>query len=267
MPNQFSHPWKKNDINFLVTHFQQMSYQDIGKHLDRSYSSVQSKIRNLKVHKRIDKYDIKSHYFKQWSSEMAYIVGFITADGNLQRTQKGYHIHIACDDIDIIEKIRICLQSATPIRKKLRANGKISYSLRFSDKDIFNDLLALGIFPRKSLTIKPPKIPKRYLWDYLRGFFDGDGCVHIFRTRYPSKLNMYFYTGSFYMAQFLLQTILAYLDGYKGKILKKRDKNAFVIHFGRRHSEVIFGYMYNKATIFMDRKYITFLKGFDKDES
>ena len=131
MPNQFSHPWTTNDIDFLLKHFHTTSYQTIGKKLNRSYSSVQSKIRDLDKYKRINKHEINSDYFKTWSSEMAYVLGFITADGNLQNTHRGYHIHIACDDLDIIEKIKKSLQSTTPIRKKLRPNGKISYSLRF----------------------------------------------------------------------------------------------------------------------------------------
>ena len=69
------------------------------------------------------------------------------------------------------------------------------------------------------------------------------------------------------MAQFLLQTISEFLEGYNGKIIKKRDKNAFVIHFGQKHSEVIFHYMYNSATIYMNRKYTIFLKGINKHGS
>ncbi len=168
MPNQFSHPWKKKDIDFLITNFRLMSYQDIGTHLNRSYSS---------------------------------------------------------------------------------------------------DLLVLGITPRKSLIIKPPNIPNKYFWHYIRGFFDGDGCVHLFRNRYPSHLNTYFYTGSPYMAEFLWQKLSGYLVDYKGTIMKKRNKNAFVIHFGQKHSEVIFRYMYNNATIFMNRKYSIFLKGINTNGS
>ena len=69
------------------------------------------------------------------------------------------------------------------------------------------------------------------------------------------------------MAEFLLQTISRYLDGYKGKLIKKSNKNAFVIHFGQKHSEVIFFNMYNNATIYMDRKYTIFLKGINNNGS
>jgi len=267
MANQFTHPWKKEEIDLLTNNFHNLTYKEIGRRLNKSYASVQSKIRNYKLNKRISKHPINSKFFKIWSSEMAYVLGFITADGNLQQTKRGYHLHIACDDYDIIEKMRKVLKSSTPIRQKQRINGKISYSLRFSDKTIFNDLLKIGVTPRKSLVIKPPFTPKEYVWDYIRGFFDGDGCVYISTTHYPSKLHVLFYTGSVHMAKFLIITIKKYLKEYKGNIMKKKDKNAYVLHFGQKHSEVIFHYMYNNATIFMDRKYNIFLKGVTHHES
>ena len=267
MSNQFTRPWKKEELNFLRNNFYKLQYKEIGRRLNKSYASVQSKVRDSKLNKRISKHPINSKFFKVWSSEMAYILGFITADGNLQQTKRGYHLHIACDDHDVIEKIRKSLQSNTPIRQKWRINGKISYSLRFSDKTIFKDLLKLGITPRKSLVIKPPLIPKKYVWDYIRGFFDGDGCVYIGKTPYPSKLHTLFYTGSVDMAKFLINTIKKLLKEYKGNIMKKKDKNAYVLHFGQKHSEVIFHYMYNNATVFMDRKYNIFLKGVTQHES
>lgn len=261
MPNQFTHPWKEKEINFLINNFHKLQYKEIGRQINKSYASIQSKIRNYKLNKRINKHLIDSDFFKVWTSEMAYVLGFIAADGNVQQIKHGYHVHIACDDYDIIKKIRKLLKSSTPIRQQIRFNSKISYSLRFSDKLIFQDLFKLGIVPRKSLVIKPPPIPKNYVWDYIRGFFDGDGCVYIRKTSYPSKLHVLFYTGSINMAKFLINTIKKYLKGYKGNIMKKKDKNAYVLHFGQKHSEVIFHYMYNNATIFMDRKYNIFLKG------
>lgn len=267
MANQFTHPWRKKEIDFLMNHFYKLSYGEIGRRLHKSYSSVQSKIRNYKLNKRINKHPIYSKFFKVWSSEMAYILGFITADGNLQQTKRGYHLHIACDDYDIIGKMRESLRSSMPIREKKRFNGKTSYALRFSDKIIFKDLLDLGVTPRKSLIIKPPSVPREYIWDYIRGFFDGDGCVYISTTPYPSKLHTLFYTGSVHMAKFLIETIKKYLKEYKGNIMKKKDKNAYVLHFGQKHSEVIFHYMYNNETIFMDRKHNIFLKGIANHES
>lgn len=175
MPNQFTHPWTDTEILYLKENFAKKTYKDIGKFLNRTYSSVQSRVRNLKINKRVCKHTINSDFFNIFSNEMAYVLGFITADGNIYKSKNGYNIQIACDDKDIIDKIKLLLNSSSNIGAKLRNNGKISYSLRFSDKHmyydlLYYDLLKLGITPNKSLTITPPIIPKKYLSDYLRGF-------------------------------------------------------------------------------------------------
>lgn len=254
MSNQFSHPWNFEDIKYLKAHYSKKPYKEIAAILGRSYSSVQSQVRNLKIYKRVVKHSINSNFFKTWTPDMAYVLEFITADGNIQHVKKGYHIHIACHDNDVIEKIKASIETTTPIRQKPRFNGKTSYSLRFSDKTIFYDLERLGIRPRKSLVVKPPIIPKEYVWHYIRGFFDGDGCVYKDNTPY-NYLHLFFYTGSFSMAQFLLKTIKSYIINYKGKIRKITGKHAYRIHFGNKHSKIISQYLYQNATLFMQRKY------------
>lgn len=54
--------------------------------------------------------------------------------------------------------------------------------MRIGSKKVFHDLLKLGLTPRKSLTIKfPNDIPNKYFGHFIRGYFDGDGCVTIKR--------------------------------------------------------------------------------------
>lgn len=47
---------------------------------------------------------------------------------------------------------------------------------------MFTDLLKLGLSPRKSLITEfPQDVPADCLSHFTRGYFDGDGCVHIMR--------------------------------------------------------------------------------------
>jgi len=49
---------------------------------------------------------------------------------------------------------------------------------------MYEDLLKLGLTPRKSLTIEFPKnVPNQYLSHFIRGYFDGDGCVAIMKGK------------------------------------------------------------------------------------
>lgn len=263
MANQYTHPWTKQEIEFIKNNLKKMTYGEIGKVIKRSISSVQSKVGFLPFQKKIDKYDLNQNFFKKWSRKMAYVLGFITADGNLQKTKYGHLIHIAADDYDIIVKIKAVMKMKGRILEKRRKeNEKISYSLRFSDKIIYNDLFKLGITPRKSLTVKPPIVPGKFLWDYIRGFFDGDGCVYLRNTKQPSRLHVLFYTASWPMADFLYKKIKVILPKYNGKIMiRKKKHNYYVLHFGQKDSEVLFKYFYKDTGLFLERKYLIFKKG------
>ena len=42
--------------------------------------------------------------------------------------------------------------------------------------------MKLGIFPRKTYNLGPIKVPDKYFSDFVRGFFDGDGTVYIYKV-------------------------------------------------------------------------------------
>ncbi len=112
---------------------------------------------------------------------MAYILGFFCADGNMSKNKRGAHfIEFQITDKDLLEKIKITLKSNHKIATRQRNNKhKTIYRLQIGSKIMFNDLMNLGITPQKSKTLKFPKIPKRYLNDFVRGYFDGDGSITV----------------------------------------------------------------------------------------
>lgn len=114
----------------------------------------------------------------------AYIIGFIAADGCIIIDPKWYknrvEITIKESDVEVLEFIYKELDLSCKISYR---TVKTSYSkcksarLNIDSKIIINDLLKLGLAPRKSLTLKTPNIPKKYLIDFYRGLFDGDGGI------------------------------------------------------------------------------------------
>jgi len=63
---------------------------------------------------------------------------------------------------------------------------------------MYSDLINLGLHPRKSLTINLPDVPKRYMSHFIRGYFDGDGCINLYRNknRKGTRLTTIFVSGS-----------------------------------------------------------------------
>lgn len=142
-----------------------------------------------------NRYAVNENFFKIWSSNMSYILGYICADGclidahNSSRTQ---YLGITSKDSSILHKINQALGCNKPLYKGLPRitkypSGKtyknsLTYTLRIGNMVIFNDLIRLGLTPRKSLSLKLPRIPLRYFVHFLRGYFDGDGCLTLSKT-------------------------------------------------------------------------------------
>ena len=268
MPSQFTHSWTEKEIEFVRANIGKLTYNKMGNLINRSYNSIQSKVRYLPFNKKVKKHPVNSGFFKKWSPEMAYVLGFIAADGNICHSGKAFTLHVASDDIDVIQKIRTVIQYLGPIHKKPRLNGKISYSLRICDPIIFKDLEKLGITERKSLTLSP-KVSPIFIIDFLRGFFDGDGSVYIRNHKYPSKLAAIFYTASCPMAKFVhfnMRRLLGNL--YGGEIRKQISKKGnpyYSIGLGHKASAKLYSIFYTNATIYMDRKFKKFLQGIKHD--
>lgn len=265
MPNQFTHPWMPQEIDFIKQNIQKLTYKQIGNLIHRSTASIQSKIRSLPYKKKAKKYMANYDFFKTWSEEMAYVLGFIAADGNICHSGRAHVLDISCDDRDIIEKIKKTLDYKGPIHEKIRIYNKISYSLRICDPIIFNDLQRLNVTERKSLTFNPPLIPKRLIRHFVRGYFDGDGSVSFRNSKYQSRLVVDFYTASKKMAAFLHRTIKDVLrDIYQGKIqttTTSKKTRYYAIRVGHKAALKLFTYMYRNTDLYLERKYEKFIGG------
>ena len=130
-------------------------------------------------------------FFKEWSPVMAYVLGFFAADGCMIKNNRGAHFiefHIA--DEDILEKIKKLFNCENKIAVRERnITWKKAFRLQIGSKKIFEDLVKLGMTPRKSKTLKLPAIPKKYFQDFVRGYFDGDG--NVYANEYQRKNRSY----------------------------------------------------------------------------
>lgn len=144
---------------------------------NRSVSSINHKASRLGLERqvKIRKYSINHDFFKKWDQDMAYILGFFFSDGGVSHDKKYVHIHLNQRDHYILEKIKRMMGSNRPI--SVHSN---SSCLRLDSKILANDLINLKCTPRKSKTKKLefPDIKERFLSQFVRGYFDGDGSIH-----------------------------------------------------------------------------------------
>jgi len=136
--------------------------------------------------------NVNVNFFKTWTPAMAWVLGVIASDGCVYIHKKSYRnqLIIEMKDLDVLEKIRLAMNSDHKILKieYIKWNRKFSINrLVIARKEIVNDLVRLGITPRKSKTLKMPNVPNKYFSHFVRGYLDGDGSV--IRIKNPRRLS------------------------------------------------------------------------------
>ena len=125
-------------------------------------------------------YNIDDDYFDEQGSNIAYILGLWAADGNVHKTENRLDLELASCDMEILEKIKEELKSERSIKVYQCANGYEKNKLLFWSSKIKKVFISYGIVPNKTYSKDfslPYNLDKKYWIDYIRGFFDGDGCI------------------------------------------------------------------------------------------
>lgn len=157
--------------------------------VDRKELSRLLKNRNIIIRKD-GKKPIDSHYFDIIDTPAkAYWLGFLYADGCVgSYGSHMYTIEVGLQKRDKkhLEKLKNALNSKHRINQKsanlIYKNGEYIehpvVRISFSDRYIYNALVKYGCEPNKTFIIKfPTNIPFELMSHFLRGHFDGDGCI------------------------------------------------------------------------------------------
>jgi hypothetical protein len=100
----------------------------------------------MPVYKKVNK-----DFFKKWSHEMAYVLGFFAADGNMIKTKRKTHfIAIQLTDKEIVYAIRKTMNADHTISRRTRSSSERDiYRLQIGSKEMYEDLLKLGFSQNK----------------------------------------------------------------------------------------------------------------------
>ena len=202
-------------------------------------------------------------FFKSWTRDMAYFLGFFCADGNMVKNKRGGHyISVYSADRTIIVDLMKSIDSKHKISGRVSPTA-VTYRFQIGSKEIFEDLCKLGITPNKSHRMKIPNVPKEYEADFIRGYFDGDGNVWTgFLKRNESKDTYKILVGFTSASRdFLvdLKSILMRLGIGGGSIFNIKGKNCSRLSFSTEDALKLYKIMYNKPhKLFLRRKKLVF---------
>jgi len=228
-----------------------------------------------------NRYKFQVDFFQKWSNEMAYVLGFLYADGNIEdamESSRTRYIKFSNTDKEIIEKIKSVLKAEHPIHFQLPhtsvdKNGHLyrsskSFYLRIGSKRMFLDLIKLGLILNKSKVVEFPFVPVKYLGHFLRGYFDGDGTISIEQGKdirqklIFKRAKTIFSSGSKVFLKGLSDILAGVLNVRKAKVYK--GNGDFQTVYSTKESSEIFKFMYKDSYgLFLKRKFGNFKKFFN----
>jgi len=166
------------------------SLKEIGQKYGVTESCISIIIRTYGVQGRTRKYRLKENFFETINSEeKAYFLGFLFADGHNNTQKKQISLQLACKDKEILDQFnKIIYLDEKPLYfrkgkavliKGKPANRTDSYCLEINSTKISDDLAHLGCVRQKTIKCFPPTLKLEFFKHFLRGYFDGDGCLCI----------------------------------------------------------------------------------------
>jgi len=202
---------------------------------------------------------INYDYFKTWSKNMAYIFGLWCADGYISTKNNTYQFSIKLHKNDkyLLQQILDEMQS----KHKIYENKDNSCLFNIGSKTIVNDIINLGGKEAKSLDLEFSYVPKEYLADFIRGYFDGDGCISYNKTN--NIYNTSISGGSIRFLDALINAIKSFDTSIGGGICKNNrneNSNTFKIWFGKKDTIKLGNIMYSEnCCLKLNRKFEKFI--------
>ncbi len=213
---------------------------------------------------------VNTDFFKVWTPNMAYVLGFFAADGYMTKNKRGAHFwSIQITDKELLEHIKEVIGSEHKISSNpLKDNERPIYRLQVGSKEMYADLLSLGFTQGKTKNLAIPDVPAIYFRDFVRGYFDGDGnvwmgIVHKDRPRKTMALRVDFTSCSSGFLEKLSRRLRLFLI-FKGRLYKGKG-NYYRLTYSILNSLKLYDFMYNQPAfgsdgLFLVRKKIVFEK-------
>jgi len=223
---------------------------------DRHYQNVILK-NGGELNKRVNKYSFNEDYFEKIDTEdKAYFLGFIVADGSVNEVR----LNISQKEPDILYKFEKFIKLKDGVRKHTKRN---IHFLNLTSSKLITDLNNLGIYQNKTMIVKYPNIPKELEHHFMRGVFDGDGCISIHKRREDSRdttdrgqVNIC--SGSIDFIQKYVDRLNEMCGITKNKIRCPKGTYSVIDWGSFSDIERFYDFFYKDATVYLERKKKTF---------
>ncbi|MCK9567806.1 hypothetical protein M0R72_02500 [Candidatus Pacearchaeota archaeon] len=202
---------------------------------------------------KFNKYEINEYFDTIDTPNKAYFLGLLYADGNVNRKLNQITLKLKASDVHILNDIKYEFGINGPLYKDRPKNPRAEnqLALKIINKRTKDNFIRHGVIPRKTWRLSFPFwLPQNLRSHFVRGYFDGDGCLYIDRNRNNASFDI---CGTYNMCSDL-EFVLKNSIGVCTQISK--DRNIFRIRI-RRYIDVVAvcNWMYYDAKLFLKRKY------------
>ena len=212
-----------------------------------------------KLNTKVNKYNFNEYYFEKIDTEdKSYFLGFIIADGSINSITN--NIQITQKDPGILNEFKKYIEYEGDIYKN---KNRDVFDIKISSCKMKLDLENLGIKPNKTMNVKYPDVPEDLQNHFMRGVFDGDGCISVRTDKRDNSVRGQFNicSGSYDFIKDYYDKLVEYC-GLKGKNKIRCPKGTYYVcdWGGLTDIENIYEFLYKGANIYLKRKKETFDK-------
>lgn len=204
------------------------------------------------------------------SEEKAYWLGFIFADGTISSSplkdknpKWTFEFCLALidtghlfkfDKFVEVEKSKVKVYNYVDHKGETKQHSK----WLITNEHFWKTLNSLGCTPNKSLTLKYPKIPQYLMKHFARGYFDGDGSFGIYHSKKSVNGGLSLScVGTNDILQNLFKELNTTISIYHNP---NHSEETLTLNAYQYKAKELLDYMYNDATIYLDRKYNKYLE-------
>ena len=230
----------------------------IGKELKAGVATVRKFLHEEGLIKPVGsssrKYFANFSYFESIDTEQkAYWLGVLYADGCVSKKSKS--LRFSSIDKEWIEAYKKDLEYNGPLSTEYHPKfNKSIYKITMCSDKLVDSLISYGCVERKSLILKFPDLSESLIPHFIRGYFDGDGCVYTgkyIRNSDCITLRVLICSGS----KSLLEEMVKHLP-ISCKLIRQRQRvhTLYEIVLSVNDSKSFYTYIYANATRFLQRK-------------
>lgn len=217
---------------------------------------------------------IRHDFFKNISTELqAYLLGFYAADGSIDEKRKTLRICLQEGDSELVYLYKDIISPDARLytiaprivtgRNGMKVQGHEAFGVDITSAILVNDLVDLGYGYNKShADLHLPNIDKSLIPHFIRGYFDGDGCITGWLSIEKGKSDRFRFKFDICgKTESILNEIIEFFEEHDIKINKnylRRDDMYRISTSSRKEVEKIYHLLYDNSNFYLSRKFNKF---------